>query len=161
MLPQVEFAYNATRALGIEHSPFEANFGFSPLEPLNKLFGMRPSIPFSQDAFERLKLLHYSHALACTVLKLHKDEIQYRSEPSTAPHFIRGDKVTTVTKVSSYEDSLTVSCVIDSLDLLQLRSILRKKVTYYGCQRQFAYTRCFKLAIYDHALQLRCDLLSQ
>jgi hypothetical protein len=30
MLPQVEFAYNATRAVGIEHAPFEANFGFSP-----------------------------------------------------------------------------------------------------------------------------------
>jgi hypothetical protein len=25
-----EFAYNASRALGIEHTPFEANFGFSP-----------------------------------------------------------------------------------------------------------------------------------
>ena len=117
LLPQVEFAYNATRALGIEHSPFEANFGFSPLEPLNKLFGMRPSIPFSQDAFERLKLLHYSHALACTVLKLHNDEIQYRSEPSTAPHFIQGDKVTILQRVSSYVGNLTRSCVIDRLDL--------------------------------------------
>jgi hypothetical protein len=29
-LPQVEFAYNASRTLGIEHIPFEANFGFSP-----------------------------------------------------------------------------------------------------------------------------------
>jgi hypothetical protein len=29
LLPQVEFAYNASRALGIEHTPFEANFGFS------------------------------------------------------------------------------------------------------------------------------------
>jgi hypothetical protein len=26
LLPQVEFAYNASRALGIEHTPFEANF---------------------------------------------------------------------------------------------------------------------------------------
>jgi hypothetical protein len=30
LLPQVEFACNASRALGIEHTPFEANFGFSP-----------------------------------------------------------------------------------------------------------------------------------
>jgi hypothetical protein len=30
LLPQVEFAYNASRALGIEHTPFEANFGLSP-----------------------------------------------------------------------------------------------------------------------------------
>jgi hypothetical protein len=27
LLPQVEFANNVTRALGIEHTPFEANFG--------------------------------------------------------------------------------------------------------------------------------------
>jgi hypothetical protein len=33
MLPQVEFAYNAFRALGFEHTPFETNFGFSPEEP--------------------------------------------------------------------------------------------------------------------------------
>jgi putative transposase len=50
LLPQVEFAYNASRALGIEHTPFEANFGFSPEEPLDFLFSMRPSIPVSQDA---------------------------------------------------------------------------------------------------------------
>jgi hypothetical protein len=46
LLPQVEFAYNASRALGIEHTPFEANFGFSHEEPPDLLFSMRPS----QDA---------------------------------------------------------------------------------------------------------------
>jgi transposase InsO family protein len=50
LLPQVEFAYNASRALGIEHTPFEANFGFSPEEPRDLLLSMRPSIPISQDA---------------------------------------------------------------------------------------------------------------
>jgi hypothetical protein len=40
----VEFVYNASRALGIEHTPFEANFGFFHEEPLNLLFSMRPSI---------------------------------------------------------------------------------------------------------------------
>jgi hypothetical protein len=50
LLPQVEFAYNASRALGIEHTPFEVNFGFSPKESLDMLFSMRPSIPVSQDA---------------------------------------------------------------------------------------------------------------
>jgi hypothetical protein len=50
LLPQVEFAYNASRALGIEHTPFEANFGFSLEEPPNLLFNMRPSIPIWQDA---------------------------------------------------------------------------------------------------------------
>jgi hypothetical protein len=51
MLPQVEFAYNnASRALGIEHTPFEANFGLFLEEPLNRLFCMRPLFPVSQDA---------------------------------------------------------------------------------------------------------------
>jgi hypothetical protein len=62
-LPQVEFAYNASRALGIEHTPFEANFGFSPEEPPNLLFSMRPSVPVSQDATERLSLLQEMHTL--------------------------------------------------------------------------------------------------
>jgi putative transposase len=50
LLPQVEIEYNATRALGIDHTPFEANFGFSPEEPLDLPLSMRPSIPVSQDA---------------------------------------------------------------------------------------------------------------
>jgi hypothetical protein len=50
LLPQVEFAYNVTRALGIEHTPFEANFGFSLEDFPHLLFSMRPSIPVSQDA---------------------------------------------------------------------------------------------------------------
>jgi hypothetical protein len=50
LLPQVEFAYNVTRALGIDYTPFEAYFGYSREEPLDLLFSMRPSIPVSQDA---------------------------------------------------------------------------------------------------------------
>jgi hypothetical protein len=50
LLSQVEFAYNASRALGIEHTPFEANLGFSLEEPPYLLLSMRPSIPVSQDA---------------------------------------------------------------------------------------------------------------
>jgi hypothetical protein len=42
MLRQVEFAYTATRALGIKHTPFEASFGFSPEEPPCLLFIIRP-----------------------------------------------------------------------------------------------------------------------
>jgi hypothetical protein len=34
MLPQLEFVYNATRTIGVEHTPFVVNFGFSPKEPL-------------------------------------------------------------------------------------------------------------------------------
>jgi hypothetical protein len=33
-----------------------------------------------------------------SVLQLHKDEMHARSERSTAPHFVRGDKVTIVAK---------------------------------------------------------------
>jgi hypothetical protein len=36
--------------------------------------------------------------MACSVLQLDKDAMQARSEPSTAPHFARGDKVSIVTK---------------------------------------------------------------
>jgi hypothetical protein len=73
--PQVEFAYNACRALGIEHTPFQANFGFSPEEPLSLMFSMRPSISVSQDATERLRVLHEIHTMVLSVLQLHKDEM--------------------------------------------------------------------------------------
>jgi hypothetical protein len=97
LLPQVEFAYSASRALGIEHTPFEANFGFSPEEPPDLLFSMRPLISVSQDATERLRLLQEVHTLVRSVLQLHKDEMQARTEPSTAPQFAKGDKVSVVT----------------------------------------------------------------
>jgi hypothetical protein len=97
VLPQVEFAHNASRAHGIEHTPFEANFGFSHEDSLDLLFSMRPSIPVSQNASERLRLLQEIHALVRYVLKLNKHEMQARTEPSTTPHFVRGDKVSFVT----------------------------------------------------------------
>jgi hypothetical protein len=93
----VEFAYNASRALGIEHTPFEANFGFPPEEPHDVLFSMRLSIPVSKDAAQRLRLLQEVHTLLRSVLQLHKDEIQARTEPSTTPHFAKGGKVSVVT----------------------------------------------------------------
>jgi hypothetical protein len=61
-MPQVEFAFNATRALGMEHTSFEAKFGFSHEEPLDLLFNMQPSIPVLQDASKRLILLKEVHA---------------------------------------------------------------------------------------------------
>jgi hypothetical protein len=79
LLPQVEFAYNAFRALGIEHTLFEANFGISLEEPRDMLFSMRPSIPASQDATLRLRLLHGVHTMVRCVLQLHKDEMQART----------------------------------------------------------------------------------
>jgi hypothetical protein len=97
LLPQVEFANNASRALGIEYTPFEASFGFFPEEPLDVLFSMRPSIPVTQDATERLRFLQEVHTLVRSVLQLHKDEMQARTEPSTTPHFVNGVKVSIVT----------------------------------------------------------------
>jgi hypothetical protein len=97
LLPQVEFAYNASRALGIEHTPFEANFGFSPEDPHDMQFSMRPSIPVSQDATERLRLLQEVHTMVRSVLQLHKEEMQAGTEQSTTPQFSKGDKVSIVT----------------------------------------------------------------
>jgi hypothetical protein len=62
------------------------------------MFSMRPWILVYQYATERLQLLQELHALVRSVSQLHKDEIQARLEPSTVPHFVRGDKVTVVTK---------------------------------------------------------------
>jgi hypothetical protein len=97
LLPQVEFAYTATRALGNEHTPFDPIFSYSLEEPLNMLFNMRLSVPVSPDATKRLKLLQELHALVRSVLQLRKDEIQARSKPSTAPHYVPRDKVYVVT----------------------------------------------------------------
>jgi hypothetical protein len=97
LLPQVEFAYNAFRALGIEHIPFKANLGLSLEEPPDLLFSMRPSIPVSQDALTRLRLLNVVRAVVRSMLELHKDDMQAHSEPSTAPHFVGGDRLSIIT----------------------------------------------------------------
>jgi hypothetical protein len=113
----VKFAYNAARALGIEHTPlFEANFTFSLEEPHDLLLNMQLPIPVSQDAL-KLRLLQELHALVRLVLQMHKDEMQACSQPSTAPHFVRGDKVTVITKNLFSVDSLTGSCAIDNSDI--------------------------------------------
>jgi hypothetical protein len=93
LLPQVEFAYNASPALGIEHTPFEADCGFYPEEPQDLLFSMRMSNPISQDATKRLRLLHEIHTMIRSMLHLHKDEIQARTKLSTvvtSNFFLRG-----------------------------------------------------------------------
>jgi hypothetical protein len=72
--------FNATRALaGIEHTPFEANVGLSNVDLHDLHFSMRPSLPGSQDAYERLRLLHDVHAQMRSALHLHKDDMQARS----------------------------------------------------------------------------------
>jgi hypothetical protein len=62
------------------------------------LFNMRPSVPVWQNATERLKLLQELYAMVRSMLQLHEDEMQARSKPSTAPHFVRVDKVIAFTK---------------------------------------------------------------
>jgi hypothetical protein len=102
----VEFAYNASRTILIKHIPSEANFGFS-LEKLHgMLFNVRPSISVSHNATERLQLLHEVHALLLSVLHPHKNGMQTRTEPSTTPHFVRGDKVTIFTKSLCFQVQL-------------------------------------------------------
>jgi hypothetical protein len=99
-LPQVDSNYvqRATRALGIKHTPFEANFGFYLEKPPYHIFRMRPSVLVSHDATELLRLLQEVQAQGRSVLHLHKDEMQARSKSSAAPRFARGDKVIIVTK---------------------------------------------------------------
>jgi hypothetical protein len=50
MLPMAELAYNASRALGIEHTLFEVIFGFNLEEPHGMLCNLRLSIPVLQEA---------------------------------------------------------------------------------------------------------------
>jgi hypothetical protein len=119
LLPQVEFPYNASRALGIEHTPFEANFGFSPKEPPDLLFCMRPSIPVSQDATERLKLLHEVHTLVRSVLQLHKDEMEERTEPSQRHTSLRETRCESSQQTFFSVDNRTGNLETTSLDLLQ------------------------------------------
>jgi hypothetical protein len=80
--------------LGIEHTPFEANFGFSH----DLLLPMRPPIQVSVAAEERSHSLREAHKLVTHVLRLHKDETPARPQPSINPHFLLGDKVSVVTK---------------------------------------------------------------
>jgi hypothetical protein len=65
------------------------------MEPPYPYFSVRPSIQVSQEATERLRLLHEIRALVRSVLPLHKDEMQERT--SRTPYFAKGDKVSFVT----------------------------------------------------------------
>jgi hypothetical protein len=134
----VEFAYNATRAIGIEHNPFEANFGFSLREPPGMMFNIRPSIPVSQDATKRLELLQEIYALVRTVLqttrmrcKLVHNRRQHRT------YSFEETRCQSLQSISSFEDNLVVSCVIDHLDVYTFEEqigkhgyILRLRATF-------------------------------
>jgi hypothetical protein len=96
-LPQADFAYNASRALGIEHTPFERSFGFSPPEPPDMLYPIRPPVHGSSTAQDRLR--HNKNVTTFTCfLRLHKDKMQACSQASIALQFEPRDKVSVVTK---------------------------------------------------------------
>jgi hypothetical protein len=94
----VEFVGNASRALGIEHTRFEANYNFSHEKPPGLVLPLRPSIPASTDAQERLQHLCEVHELVTFVLRVHRDYMQTRFQSSTARQFQPGDKVSVISK---------------------------------------------------------------
>lgn len=100
-LPYVEFSYNATVTLGIEHSPFEATYGFTPEVPADTLFPMRPTIPISLDAQDRIKDIRAIHEAVRSILTLHKDEMTVPPQTrkvGEAPKLRVGDKAMIITK---------------------------------------------------------------
>jgi hypothetical protein len=96
MLHEVEFADSATRALGIEHTPFQANFGFSPEEPRCSTRNLHFRFRKARQSGFHCYMSYMLRYVRC--FELHKDEMQSRSKPSTAPRFDRGNKVTVVPK---------------------------------------------------------------
>jgi hypothetical protein len=129
LLPHVEFAYNASRALGIEYTPFGANFGFSPEEPIDLLFSMRPSNPVSQDASERLKLLQEVHAMVragYNCIRTKCKLVQNRREPHSLS---KETRCQLLQQTSSYVGYQIGNYKTDNLDLLQWRSRLKLRAT--------------------------------
>jgi hypothetical protein len=56
----------------------------------------RSSIPVSRDATSWLQQLREVHAHVRSALYIHEEEMDARSKASTAPHFVRGCKVSVV-----------------------------------------------------------------
>jgi hypothetical protein len=75
----VEFAFNNSRASGIDHTPFETSYGFSHEELPDLLLPMRPSIQVSMAVHEHLQRFREVHELVTPVLQVHKDVMQARS----------------------------------------------------------------------------------
>jgi hypothetical protein len=120
------------------------------------MFSMRPSIPVSQDALERLGLLQEVHAPVRSVLQLHKDEMQARSKPSTAPHFARGDKVTIVTHNIVLRGQPNMKLRDRELGPFTVEEHIGKHNYKLDLPTTVRLHPVFHV-IYDHALQLRYD----
>ena len=78
-LPMAEFCFNTDVNESLRISPFEANYGFKPLTPLDVVL---PHTPFalSADAETRVKLLKDKHAYASELLRLAKDLMAHLTE---------------------------------------------------------------------------------
>lgn len=101
-IPLIEFSYNSSKALGIEHAPFEVIYGYVPETPPDLLFPMRPTIPLSTDAQTKIQQMKDIHELVKSILAVHKDELTVRPtvrQQRDAPQFHVGDKVTVITKL--------------------------------------------------------------
>ena len=101
-IPMMEFSYNSSKALGIEHAPFEAVYGYVPETPPDLLFPMRPTIPLSVDAQMKIKQMRDVHTLVRSILAVHKKELTVRPrirQLRDAPQFHVGDNVSVVTNL--------------------------------------------------------------
>jgi hypothetical protein len=94
-LPMVEFCFNNAVNESLRLSPFEANYGFKPLTPLDVVL---PYTPFalSADAEKRVKLLKDTHAYASELLRLAKDRMAHSDREPV--EFVPGDFVYLSTK---------------------------------------------------------------
>jgi hypothetical protein len=66
--------------------------------------------------------------------------MQARSEPSTAPCFVRGDKVTVVTKNLFLRGHPNTKLRYRQLGPLTIEEQIGKTLRDYGYHRQYAYT---------------------
>ena len=75
-LPMAEFCFNNAVNESLRISPFEANYGFKPLTPLDVVLSYTP-FALSTDAKKRVKLLKDTHAYASELLRLAKDRMAH------------------------------------------------------------------------------------
>ena len=94
-LPMVEFCFNNAVNEFLRISPFEANYGFKPLTPLDVVLPYT-LFALSADAEKRVKLLKDTHVYASELLRLAKDRMAHSDRDPV--EFKPGDFVYLVTK---------------------------------------------------------------
>jgi hypothetical protein len=129
-LPQVEFAYNASRALGIEHTPFEGIYGFSHEEPPDLLLPIRPSIPISEAAHERLQHLSEVHQLFSLCYEFTKMTCRLLLIRQQYPSYSHETRFRLLHKASFYTVNSIESLRTTSWDFLQYSRRLERTLTF-------------------------------